>query len=71
MVFYQSQVNEQGTISSRSNYVDFAVCDNNKQCDSQNATTNASNDVGNATKSANATMSEVGKNVTNARWKCG
>ena len=32
----------------------------------QNATTNASNAVGNATKSANATMSEVGKNVTNA-----
>jgi len=32
----------------------------------QNATTNVTNAAGNATKSANATMSEVGKNATNA-----
>ena len=32
----------------------------------QNATTNATNAVGNASKSANATVSEVGKNITNA-----
>ena len=37
----------------------------------QNATTNVSNAAGNATKSANATMSEVGKNVTNAAGRCG
>ena len=32
----------------------------------QNATTNVTNAAGNATKSANAKVSEVGKNVTNA-----
>ena len=32
----------------------------------QNATTNVTDAVGDATKSANTTMSEVGKNVTNA-----
>ena len=32
----------------------------------QNATTNVTNAAGNATKSANATVSEVGKNATNA-----
>ena len=32
----------------------------------QNATTNVTNAAGDATKSANTTMSEVGKNVTNA-----
>jgi hypothetical protein len=36
----------------------------------QNATTNITNAAGNASKTANATVSEVGKNVTNACWKC-
>ena len=36
----------------------------------QNATTNVTDAVGDATKSANTTMSEVGKNVTNARGRC-
>ena len=36
----------------------------------QNATTNVTDAVGDATKSANTTMSEVGKNVTNAAGRC-
>ena len=71
MISYQNQVNEQGTISSRSNYVGLAVCNNIKQCDSQNATTNASNAVGNASTSVNQTASELGQNMSNAVGNAG
>ena len=66
MVSHQNQVNEQGTIPSRNSFVGFAGCDTTSNVTAQNATTNATNAVGNASASVNHT-SEVGQNF---RYRC-